>query len=182
MNGLFAGMLLVLLDLKIEIFGFALDALPDFAGYYLIFEMLAPLVSESPRLGRARMLSLGMAVFSGALWFMEAGAEDIHAQFLCFCLGIPALAGCLLLGHWTVTGIAELEQRRGWILEAEKLCSMWRYTALILAIAYFTGWVPLVGTVGSVAALVMSVCFLAAFFRTRGLYEKRTIIHKKIPE
>ena len=170
MNELFVGMLLVFLDVKVGIGQYTLDILPDFVGYSLMMRGLDAMGGQSPYFGKARPLAVAMMIGSAVLYVVEATAVTVHSQFLSFCLGVLAMAASLLLSHWIVSGIRDVERRQNRDLEGEKLRAMWLYTAVIQGITCACGWIPLVGTMGSIAALVMGICFLAAFYRTMELY------------
>ena len=174
MKDLFLGMVLVFLDVNIGLGAYTFDALPDFVGYFLMLRNLEALSDQSQWFRKARPLTKVMTVYSAALYVVDALAVTVHGKFLSFCLGILALTAALLIGYWTVSGVRDLEQRQDRDLEGEKLRSMWLYAAVIHVITYLCGWVPLVGTVGAIAALVMYVCFLAAFYRTMDLYERKS--------
>ena len=171
MKDLFIGMVLVFLDVNMGLGEHTFDVLPDFVGYFLMLRNLEALSDRSQRFWKARPLARVMMIYSTALYVVKALAVTVHGEFLSFCMGIPELIGCLLIGYWTVSGVRDLEQRQSRDLEGEKLRSMWLYAAVIHVITYLCGWVPLVGTVGTIAALVMHICFLAAFYRTMDLYE-----------
>ena len=173
MKDLFIGMVLVFLDVNLGLGEHTFDVLPDFVGYFLMLRNLETLSAQSQWFRKARPLAKSMTVYSAVVYAVDALAVTVHGKFLSFCLGILALIAGLLIGYWTVSGVRELEQRQNRDLEGEKLRSMWLYAAVIHVITYLCGWVPLVGTVGAIAALVMYVCFLAAFYRTMDLYERK---------
>lgn len=173
MSEMFVGMLLVFLDVNVDFNNHIFDVLPDFVGYFLMMRGLEALARESRWFAKARPVAKGMVVYSAALYAVDALAVTVYSRFLSFCLGLPAMAASLLLGYWTVSGVREMEQLQNRDLDGEKLHSMWLYMAIIQGITYTCGWIPLVGTMGSIAALVMNICFLAAFYRTKSLYEAR---------
>lgn len=173
MNALFIGMLLVFLDVNVGFNNHIFDILPDFVGYFLMMRGLEAMARESRWFAKARPVALVMAVYSAVLYAVDALAVTVYSRFLSFCLGLLAMAASLLLGWWTVSGVREMEQLQNRDLEGEKLRSFWLYMAIIQGITYACGWIPLVGTMGSIAALVMNICFLAAFYRSKNLYEAR---------
>lgn len=173
MKELFLGMMLVFLDVKIGIGQFTADILPDFVGWYLMLPGLAKLGSQSVHFRKSRPLVLVMVIGTAVLYVMELSAGTLSSKVLNFFLGAAALIISLLVGYRIVSGIRDLERRQNRDLEGEKLQNLWLYTAVIHGIAYACGWIPMVGTMGSVAALVMSVCFLTAFYRTQDLYESK---------
>ena len=171
MNELFIGMLLVFLDVNIGFSSHIFDILPDFMGYFLMMRGLEALSGKSRFFEKARPVALGMAIYSAVLYAVDVLAVTVYSRLLSFCLGIVAMVAGLLLGWWVVSGVREMERIQNRDLEGEKLHSFWLYMAIIQGITYACGWIPLVGTMGSIAALVMNICFLAAFYRTKTLYE-----------
>ena len=173
MKELFIGMALVFLDVNVGFNSHTFDVLPDFVGYFLMMRGFEALAAESPYFEKSRPLAMGMAVYGTALYAVNALAVTIQGQFLSFCVGVPSLVAGLLLGYWTVSGIRDVERRQNRDLDGEKLQSFWQPMAMIQGITYACGWIPLVGAVGSIAALVMNVCFLTALYRTMNLYDGR---------
>lgn len=171
MKELFVGLLFVFLDVNVGIQNHILDVLPDFVGYLLMQRGLEKLSEESRYFEKARPLALGMTVYSAVLYVMDIMAATVQARFVSFCLGLAAMVCSLLMGFWTVSGVQDMEHRRGWDLEGEKLRSLWLYAAVIQCIAYLCGWIPLVGPICAVGAAVMHICFLVAFYRSENLYE-----------
>ena len=171
MNELFIGMLLVFLDVNIGFNNHIFDILPDFVGYFLMMRGLEALNGKSRYFEKARPVALGMAIYSAVLYAVDVLAVTVYSRFVSFCLGILALAASLLLGWWIVSGVREMERYQNRDLDGEKLQNFWLYMAIIQGITYACSWIPLVGTMGSIAALVMNICFLAAFYRTKTLYE-----------
>lgn len=173
MNELFAGMLLVFLDVNIGFNDHIFDILPDFVGYFLMMRGLETMAVESHWFEKARPVAMGMMIYSAVVYLVDVLAVTVYSRVLSFCLGIVAMAASLLLGWWTVSGVRDMERRQNRDLEGEKLQNFWLYMAIIQTITCFCGWIPLVGTMGVAAALVMNICFLAAFYRTKNLYESR---------
>ena len=173
MKDLFIGMTLVLLDVNFSVQGHSFDVLPDFIGYYLMLRELEQLAAHSNYFRKAYPWAKGMAIFSLVIYVVNALAVTIRDQFWSFCLGFAAQAIGLLIGYWIVSGVRELERKRRWRLDGEKLFHLWLYMAVVTVITYASSWIPLVGTVGVIASLVMSICFLVAFYRTMKVYEAK---------
>lgn len=171
MNDLFVGMLLVFLDVNLGISRYLVDVLPDFLGYFLMMRGLEAMAAQSPYFGKARPLAMVMMIYTAVLYVVDALAVTVQSKFISFCLGLLATGASLLIGYWTVSGIRDVERRQRRDLEGEKLRNLWLYTAVIQGITYVCGWIPMVGTMGSIAALVMGICFLTAFYRTKKLYQ-----------
>ena len=174
MKDLFIGMVLVFLDVNVGLGEHIFDVLPDFVGYFLMMRNLEALSDESRWFRKARPVAMGMMVYSAVLYAVDALVVTIHGRFVSFCLGLLGMIASLLIGYWVVTGVGELERLQNRSLEAEKLRNFWLYTVIIQAITYACGWIPMVGTMWVIAALVMNICFLTAFYRTMDLYEGKS--------
>lgn len=171
MKELFAGMLLVFLNVKLDIGGHALDVLPDFVGYLLMMRGLEFLSGESRYFEKARPVSMGMAVYCLVLYGMDFMAASVQDRFMSYCIGLAGMICSLLIGFWIVSGIRDVEQSRKQDLEGEKLHGMWLYSAVVQGISYLCGWIPVVGQIAAIGAMVMYICFLVAFYRTMERYE-----------
>lgn len=173
MNLLFLGMLLVFLDVSAAVGGGSIDVLPDLVGYLLMLRGLGEISDESPFFGKIRPLAQAMVILSAVLMGTELFAVTVYGRFWHFCLGLAAMISGLLIGFWIVSGMRDMERRRGWDLEGEKLSSMWLCAAVIQSISCFCRWIPVVGQIGALGELVMEICFLAAFYRSKKLYEAK---------
>lgn len=171
MKELFIGMVLVLLDVKLELGPFTGDVLPDFVGWYLMLPGLAALGAQNAHFRKVRPWAAVMVIGSAVLYVMEMTAGSLGSKVLNFFLGFAELAVGLLIGYWIVAGIRDMERLQNRELEGEKLQNLWLYMTVIQVITYGCGWIPMVGSVGAIAALVMNGCFLAAFYRTKERYE-----------
>lgn len=172
MNHLFFGMLLVLLDIQINAGRCTLGLLPDFAGYLLIAKGLAEMTAASGKFAKARPWAIGMAVYTGALYVMDLFAASFRLRLLSWCLGLAATAAGLVITYWIVTGILELEAALNRELQGQKLKFLWTCMAVVSSVCYLCSWIPVVGIIGGIGSILISICFLAAFYKTKTLYEK----------
>lgn len=171
MNMLFYAMVFVLLGVNINIDGHSFGLLPDFIGYFLMMWGLESLGSQSRYFAKARPVAMGMIAYSAVLYVVDALAVTVYFQFWSFCLSAVALAVRLLLSHWIVSGVQDVERSRNWNLEGEKLRSMWIYAVVISVIATLCSWVPVVGQIAGIAEIVVCLLFLAAFYQSKKRYE-----------
>ena len=173
MNELFVGLLLVFLDLNLGFGDHVFDVLPDFLGYLMMIRGLEILGGESRFFEKAKPLAMGLMIYSAVLYFVDAMAVTVYDQFVSFCLGLVAMAADILLSYWIVAAVRDMEKRQCRELEGEKLHSMWFYATVVQCITTFCSWIPLVGQIGAIGAMVMHVCFLAAFYHTKKRYETK---------
>ena len=139
---IFQGLLLVLLDFRIQY----LDILPDFLGYILIFCALSTLAAQHSFFSKARPFAL-------LLVFLSLGSiiETPKANLLEFSLSTQELGWLLLeqgkiivdlfLFYWLCQGIQELAQERALAVLQEKARFRWRFyftvTCILLVYAPF---------------------------------------------
>lgn len=173
MEKLFIGYLFLALELKIYVGSAAVGLLPDFVGYLLLFLGLTELRGESRFFARAKPWALGLCVYTGALYVLDLIALSVPMRVLRWGLGAAALAAGLVVSHWVVRGVQDVEQRRCRDLAGQRLGTIWLYRAVLNAICYSLGWVPVAGTACAVAAFIMGVCFLAALYKSAKLYAKK---------
>lgn len=171
MNNLFLGMLFVLLDFNINFGKCTLGLLPDFVGYLLMMKGLEELAPASGQFAKARPWALVMTIYTGALYVLDLFAVSIQLRMLGWVLGLASTAARLVITYWIVAGVREIETVRFRDLQGQRLKQMWLYMAVITGICYVCGWIPVVGLIGAVGAFIMSICFLAAFYKTKTLYQ-----------
>lgn len=170
MNRLFLGMLLVFLDIPLTVGSATVELLPDFAGYLLMMKGLQKLSMDSSVFQRGETVALVMAVIHGIHWLMDFFAGSIQAELYAWLVGLAATVLDLVLTYWVIKGMADLERRNHWVLQAGKLRSMWLIQMALTILCALLNWLPLVGTVCVIASFVMAVCFLVAMNDTRKRY------------
>lgn len=170
MDRLFLGLLFVFLNFNINIGNSTIGLLPDFVGYILILKGLKEMQGASRYFEKAEPWAMVLAVYTGVLYGMDLFALSVRMRLLGWCLGLLALMASLIVSYWIVCGVQEMEMIRFWDLQGQKLKSMWTYMAILDGICYVCGWIPVVGTMGAIAAFIMGICFLVAFYKSKTLY------------
>jgi hypothetical protein len=144
--------------------------LPDFVGYFLVMQGLGALEDKSRHFARALPWVKIMLVCSAILYGLELLDSDFRMAFALWLLGLGATVVRLVIGTWLVSGLRDQEKLQRRDLQGDKLSTMWMIFMAISAIAYLTGWIPLIGDLVRIAGLIMGICYLAAFYQTRKLY------------
>lgn len=171
MNHLFLGMLFVLLDFNLSFGRCTLGLLPDFVGYILILKGLESLSAASGKFAKAKPWALVMAVYTGVLYISDLLSLSFRLRLLAWGLGLASTAAGLAISYWIVTGVQEIERIQSRDLQGQKLKLMWIYMAVISGICYVCNWIPIVGVIAAAGSLVIGICFLVAFYKTKTLYE-----------
>lgn len=157
----FIGWAFVLLDVQIQLGNLALELLPDAVGYFLMFRAL----QADAALARLRPWLLGMTVLSAGLYIAGFWELSVQQRLVLWLLQWVELALCLWLLRRTV--VLKGQEK------TDRLKTLWGVLTAVHATVQLLRWLPLVGTVIGVAALVMSVCFLAGLYPALTAQQKR---------
>lgn len=156
MNHLFWGFFLILIDVKMTVGSAVFDILPDFLGFWLIMKGMESLAEQSVSFDRGRHGAFGLGILGAILFGMELMNPDITGKLWLWGLGLLAEAGALVLLFLTVRSIRADES-------AARLQGLLTVVAVMQILAHMMGWVPVVGKITMVAAMIGSICFLIAF-------------------
>lgn len=170
MQNIFWGMLFTFLEININLEKVTIGLLPDFVGFILMIKGLEELALESPLFEKARPWALGMAVYTGVLYAMNFLAMSVHFRFLSWVMHLAALVANLIISRWILRGILEIEANRQLDLQGRQLEQLWKPMAIVRLVAAAFSWFPLVGWICALAAVVMGLCYLVAFHKTKNLY------------
>ena len=170
MQNIFLGMLFAFLDFDINLGNRTIGLMPDFVGYLLMIKGLEEMTAESALFEKARPWALGMSVYTGVLYAMAFLAMPVQLRLLNWVMGVAALVASLVISRWILRGILEIEAKRRIQLQSFQLEQLWKPLAIIQLVVAVFGWFPLIGWMCALAAFVMSVCYLVAFYKTKNLY------------
>ena len=171
MKKLFLGMVFILLDISVTAGPAKIGLLPDFAGCILMLKGLEEMKDRSGRLQKARFWVILTAVLSGIGYILDLFSLPVQWEFRVWLLDVGVTALGIAVHYLIVRGIEELEHREGRQLQALRLKSYWLYWAVLDGICQLCSWIPVVNTGAAAAALIMGICFLAAFYRSPKLLE-----------
>lgn len=173
MNRLFWGLFFVVLDVKLNLGSAKVGLLPDFIGWFLLMKGMEALAEENRYFDRGRHWAFGLTlvhlVLYGADLLNPSGMNGVALWLLelaAFCAGMYALGKM-------IRGIRRMEEDHGWDLQCEKLRAMWMIQWVMGCISCLFSWMPLLGTVAVIAALVTGMCMLIAMYNTVKRYEER---------
>jgi hypothetical protein len=169
MRNIFIGLLFVFLDFNLTFGASQIGLIPDFVGYILMIQGLAELQNLSPRFIKARPFALGMAVYTGILYMMDAFGIGI-GSILSFTLGLISTLISLYISYNIVMGVKDIEAMDGRDLNAQGLYSVWTVLAILSLIIYVLLIVPILNFLCMIAGLIAGIVFLVSFNRTKNLY------------
>lgn len=156
MNRLFWGFFLILIDVKMTVGSAVFDIFPDFFGFWMLMKGMESLAEQSVSFDRGRHGAFGLSILGVILCGMELMDPDITGKLWLWGLGMIAEAGALVLLFLTVRSIRTDES-------AVRLQGLLTVVAVMQILAHMMGWVPVVGKITMVAAMIANVCFLIAF-------------------
>lgn len=140
---LFLGLIFILLDFEITVGTAVIGLVPDFIGYLLLMKAL------SERDDPWRHLAFGLMLTGAVLFIADLVDKTTLAQVWFQGAAFLAEIGMLALLFHIVRG-------------KKRLRELFPVVACIRVLCCLISWIPLVGTVCSVANAVVAVCFLIA--------------------
>ena len=125
MKKVFWGFFFVYLNFNLTLNGHALNLLPDFVGYILLFQAAGALAGESGRFRTLRPFAAGMAVYTGILWVRPCWPSPAAAAGLDGLLSLAAAGGVPVHLLERGPGCFEIERVRGADLNGQSLRTAW---------------------------------------------------------
>ena len=157
MHRLFWGLLFVLLDWPVTVGRATVEILPDFLGFYLLMRAMERMADRSVRFNRGRHWAFGLSLLSGILFTADLLDPEAMARVWLWALALAQLVVTLVLLGVIRRGLSEMGR------DTERLKAMEGILWAVLPICHLVSWVPLVGSVCRVAALVTAGLYLAVF-------------------
>lgn len=174
MDKLFLGVLFTLLDFHLDVGSMRIGLLPDFLGYLFLQQGVDQLAGESACFQKARPWATGLMIYSLVLYLADLFSLSLRQEVLLWALGLLYTAAHLLVLHRIIGGIGDLEMKHGGHFGCDKLKSLWLYITVLNGIAYLSNWLPVVGVIAMLAALIINICFTVAFYQTKEQYRLQT--------
>lgn len=170
MDKLFWGLLFTFLDFNLDLGNVRIGLIPDFLGYIFIVQGCGLLREESERFAKVKPVAVVLAVYSGVSYITDLFGISVQLGAWGLVLGLVFVAVALYMSFQTVAGVQDMEAARGTDLRAAYLRSVWTAVAVLEVIVLLFSWVPVLNLFCLIAAFVVYICFLAAFHRSRKLY------------
>ena len=153
MHRLFWGLFFVLLDLNITVGRATFEILPDFAGFFLLMKGMEELSDSIPRFEKSRHGAFGAFLVSTIVY----GAGLLNQEAMTGVWLWVLELGCLAIFLWLLRQIT-----RDMSAEIKGLPMI---VAVVQILSHVLGWVPLIGSVCTVASTVVSAVFLLCFWK-----------------
>ena len=173
MKRLLIAYLFIFIDIHITSGASRISLTPTFAGYILLLGAFKLLEGESPEFTRLRPFALGMAVYTGICWLLDAFGVTASPNGVSLPSASLSLIGTvvsLYIAKGVVEGIKDMEVRHDADLKAGRLELVWK----VLAAAQIASIVMLVFPPLAAAAVIVS--FISTIMFLIRLYDCKTAL------
>lgn len=171
MRNIFIGMLLVFLDFNFDFDTSRIGLIPDFIGYIFIIKGLAEMTEKSSRFAKVRPHAIGMLIYTAILYVMDVfGASAALEVWAAFVVGLVSTIISLYISYNIVMGVGDMQRVQERQLNADGLYFMWKLLAVFSIGSIITLWIPLLNIISIIVAIIITICFLVSFNKTKNLY------------
>lgn len=167
MKLLFLGLLFLTLDIRLDVGSIAVNFLPEFIGYYLMYKGFLEMQEGCPRFRGIKPWVMGLGIYSGVLFAVDLLGIALGGDLIMWILRLLATIARFYVTYTLARGMADL-QAPG----SEKLMTMWQYWAIFATVSHMVSWLPLVGMVALVAAGILAIGFVVAFYKLWKAWEQ----------
>lgn len=182
MKKIFWGFFFVCLNFNLNLNDHSLNLLPNFVGWWLIWQGAAELGEESAFFEKSRPFTLALAVYEGILWLGSLLAV-LRSSALTTLLGTLGAVVMLYVLWLLVRAVEEMEARRSADLGAALLHRRWKQMLVLQLTVRLLGILANLSNLSvlvvltivlTLAHLVVMVAFLLDWHRTAKAYEALT--------
>ena len=161
MNRILIGLALVLLDWKLTLGTVVFELLPDFVGFFLVMKGMEGLREETVWFDRGRHVAFALMLASLVLYGGNLMNPDAMTRVLLWGLELGVICGKLWLLRQVLKGCEDFRKDNG----PETAKGMLPVLAAVRLVGHLVGWIPLVGEIAEIAAIVVALIFLAALWK-----------------
>ncbi len=173
MDKLFLGFALVLLDLNISFGRVSIEFLPDFIGFFLIAKSCMQLVTCIQRFSKVQTAAKILTVYTGIYFLLNLFGIGTQPGLLALLLNGISTICSLIMVYWLVRGMQKLEQQYTWELATTALQTMLPILACLHSLSLLLSWIPVLSLLASIAAAIVSLCFLTFFHKSHQLLTEK---------
>ena len=174
MKKLFYAYLFIFLNINIKINSSTISITPAFVGYILLLLAFRELEGESPEFTRLQPFAMGMAVYTGICWLLDAfgvGANSTGGTIITAILGLIGLAVSLYILNYVIEGIEDIEEMRAADLGSDRLRSVFKVMAVAEIIALVMMFIPVLSIPAMIVSFVAIIILLVRLHATWKAYE-----------
>ncbi len=170
MDKLLLGLILILLDCRISFGSVSIDLMPDFLGHFFIAQGCFQFISYHRHFAKTQIAAKILTGYTGIHFLLDLLGISTRLGLLTLLLNGISMICSLIAVYWLICGIRQIEQQRTWDLASAPLQTMWAVMACLHSLSLVLSWIPILGTLASLASVIVSICFLAAFHKSRRLF------------
>ncbi|NLL00695.1 MAG: hypothetical protein GX271_08565 [Clostridiales bacterium] len=172
MRNILIGFILIFLDFNLKLGNSTIGLIPDFIGYIVMIRGLEEMIEESTLFMKIKPVVVGMAVYSGVLYFFDLVGISTSLGVLIYVLALTSTAISLSISYNIVMGVIDMEGKYNILLNGDSLKFTWTIMLVLNIICFVLSLIPptAIGIICIIATLVVSICFLVAFNNSKNLY------------
>lgn len=170
MRNIFSGFILIFLDFNLNLGNSTIGLIPDFIGYFVMIGGLDQMVGESTIFTKVRPFVVGMAVYTGILYFLDLFGISMSLGVLTYVLALTSMAISLYISYNIVMGVIDMEGKYNRPLNGDSLKSTWTLMAVLNVLTFVSLLIPLIAIISIIASLIVAIFFLLAFNNSKNLY------------
>ena len=171
MNKLFWGFFFIFLNFSLTFNGAALQLLPDWLGFILLYLACGELLGESEMFQKPRPFCVGLAIYTGVLWLLDLLGIGAGLGVFNWILALSALCLNLYTSMLIIDALRNVEMRRNYDLCVGHLRTVWKVLAVCTVAANVLLIVPVLALVCILVAAVTGIMFLVAVHGTRKAWQ-----------
>lgn len=175
MDNIFIGFILIFLDFNITIANVRIDIIPDFVGYIVMIHGLIEMANKSTRFMEAKPYAIGMAVYSGILFFIDIFSSSTSLGVLTYIFAFMSTCISLFISYKIVMGVIDMEEKYNVNLNGNSLKSRWTAFAVINILSFVSLLIPPFSIIFLIVGVIIFICFLFALYNSKKLYYNTTI-------
>lgn len=174
MKKLFYAYLFIFLNINITVNRSTICITPTFVGYIILLLAFRELEGESTEFTRLRPFALGMAIYTGICWLLDAfgvGSGSTGGTILIVLLGLAGLAVSLYILNYVIEGIQDAEELHSADLGSERLRSIYKVMAVAEIIALVMMVIPMLSIPAMIVSFIAIIILLVRLHATWKAYE-----------
>ncbi|MCG8482433.1 MAG: hypothetical protein MJA31_03920 [Clostridia bacterium] len=175
MKNIFIGFLMIFLDFNLNHGNSQIGLIPDFVGYIVMINGLGEMAWESQLFMKAKPYATGMAVYTGILYLMDLFGISASLGAMSYILAIVSTIISLYISYNIVMGVKEMESKYNILLNGDSLKSTWTLLAVLNVVSFVFLLIPAAAGVCIVVCLIVAICFLVAFNKSKNLYYEMSV-------
>ena len=174
MKKLFYAYLFIFLNININIDRIHICLTPTFVGYILLLLAFRELESESSEFPRLRPAALGMAVYTGICWLLDAfGVSGSSTGWVVIrlLLSLVEMGVSLYILKCVIDGIEDIEDLRSADLGSERVRSVFMVMAVAEIVGLAMAIVPVLSIPAMLVRFIATIVLLVRLHATWKAYE-----------